>query len=58
MRQGCPQSPLLFAIVTHRLLVMLSNLAAMGDIVGLHLPSSGPLVAQHLVDNSFIFQQV
>ena len=39
--QGCPLSPLLFAIVTHPLLAMLSNLAANGDIVGFHIPSGG-----------------
>ena len=57
VRQGCPLSPLLFAIVTHPLLVMLSNLAARGDIVGLHLPSGGQLVAQALADDSFMFLQ-
>ena len=31
--QGYPLSPLLFAIVTHPLLAMLSNVAASGDIV-------------------------
>ena len=43
--QGFPLSPLLFIIVTHPMLVMLSNLATNGDIVGLHLPSGGHLVA-------------
>ena len=57
VQQGCPLSPLLFAIVTHPLLVMLSNLAARGDIVGLHLPSGGQLVAQALADDSFMFLQ-
>ena len=32
---------LLYGIVTHPLLVMLSNLVANGDIVGLHLPFGG-----------------
>ena len=35
---------------------MLSNLAASGDIVGLHLPSGGQ-VAQALVHDSFMFLQ-
>ena len=39
--QRCPLRPLLFAIVTHLLLVMLLNLATSGDIVGLHLPFGG-----------------
>ena len=45
--QGFPLSPLLFIIVTHPMLVMLSNLATNGDIVGLHIPSGAKLVAQH-----------
>ena len=33
--KGCPISPLLFALSTHPLLVMLSKLSVNGDIVGL-----------------------
>ena len=57
IRQGFPLSPLLFVIVTHTLLVMLSRLAINGDIVCLHLPSRGQLVAQVLADDSFMFLQ-
>ena len=35
----------------------MSKLAASGHIVGLHLPSSGQLVAQALADDSFMFLQ-
>ena len=45
-RQGSPLSPFLFAIITHPLLVMLLNLTTTSDIVYLHLPSNGQLVAQ------------
>ena len=41
--QGFPLSPLLFAIVTHPL-VMLSRHTTNVDIVGLHLPLGGQLV--------------
>ena len=57
VRQRCPLRPLLFAIVTHPVLVMLSRLAINGDIVCLHLPSRGRLVAQVLADDSFMFLQ-
>ena len=55
MRQRCPLNPLLFALVTYILLVILSNLVASGDIVGLHLPSGAQLVAQALTYDSFMF---
>ena len=35
---------LLFAIAIHPLLVMLPNHVVVGNIVGLHIPSSGKLV--------------
>ena len=57
VRQGYPLSPLLFAIVTHPLLVMLSNLAASRDIVVFHLPSGGQLGSQALADYSFMLLQ-
>ena len=44
VRQGCPLSLLLFAIVIYPLLVMLSRIATNGDIVGLHLLSGGQLI--------------
>ena len=46
-----PLSSLLFATITHPLLVMLLNLPTSGDIVGLHLLFGGQLVAQTLVDD-------
>ena len=55
MWQICPLSPLLFVIVTHPLLVMLSNIVANDDIVGLHVPSNGKLVADALGNDYFMF---
>ena len=55
VRQGCPLSPLLFAIVTHPILVKMHELAICGDIVGLVLPSGKQLIAQALADDSFLF---
>ena len=55
IHQGCPLIPLLFAIVTHPLLVMLARFATNGDIVGLHLPFEGQLIANALVDDAFMF---
>ena len=37
--------------------MILPRLAANGDIVSLHLPSRGQLVAQALADDSFMFLQ-
>ena len=46
VRLGCALSSLLvFAIVTHHLLAMLSSLAINGVIVGLQIPYVGQLVA-------------
>ena len=53
IQQGCPPSPLLFAIVTHSLLIMLSNLVSSGDTMGLHIPSGKKLVAQALADEDY-----
>ena len=49
--------PLLFAIVTHPLLVMLSRFVMNGDIMGLHIPFGGQRVAKALVDDYFMFPQ-
>ena len=48
-------SALLFAIVTHPILVKMHELAICGDIVGLVLPSGKQLIAQALADDSFLF---
>ena len=37
--------------------IMLSNIAINGDIVGLHSPSCGQLVAHVLDDDSFMFKK-
>ena len=37
--------------------IMLSNIAINGDIVGLHSPSCGQLVAHVLADDSFMFKK-
>ena len=55
LRQGCPLSPLLFAIATHPILVKMHELATCGEIVGLALPSGKQLIAQALADDSFLF---
>ena len=55
VRQGCPLSPLLFAIATHPILVKMQELAISGEIVGLALPSGKQLIAQALADDSFLF---
>ena len=41
VHQGCPISSLLFAIVIHPLLGLLSRLVINNDIVGLHLLTGG-----------------
>ena len=46
--QRCSLSPLLFVVVIHTLLVILSTLGTNGDIVGLHLPYEEKLVQHKL----------
>ena len=58
VHHGCPHSSLLFDTITHPLLVMLFMInTTNGNIVGLHHPSRGQLVAQDLANDPFMFLQ-
>ena len=55
MWHGCPRNPLYLLFATHPLLVMMSNIATSGDIVGLHFLLGGQLITQALTDGSLNF---
>ena len=52
LRQGCPLSPLFFAIATHPMLSCLDAMASHGEVVGLHLSHGKQLLAQAIACSS------
>ncbi|KAL3677394.1 hypothetical protein R1sor_027342 [Riccia sorocarpa] len=52
VRQGCPISPLLFAISTQPLMLLLREEERNGNLVGLHIPQGRPLLHKLFADDS------